>query len=585
MAKKSLHIIAILFFISILLTIVNYFWIKHNLYHLPPPWDQSAYINMSLQEYEILRQGNIIQFVKTVMTQAPHIAPLFPVTVIPFFMLFGVSIQTAYLVNGLYLFILFVSVFFAAEKIAGKKAAVVAVFLVSTFPAVIAYPRDFLFEFPLAALTALSYLFFLKSDSFSVRKHSALFGICAGLAVLTKTMGIVFFVMPFLYGIYVLLRGSKEIRKNVIYAFLAAFCVASVYYIPNFKHIFNYLFYYGVGKGSQYFDLGISSMFSLKYWTVYLEAIMYRGISLFYSLVFIVAAVAFLLAKGKKLSREYWLLWLWFICGYVLLSIPHNKGGEQYALSILPPLALITAVHISKISFKPVKYIMLTSALIIGMTNYVYQTKSERCLYDSFFFKGMPVFIPEHGICGMANRVNIYYDKQWEIEPLIHYMDTLNKGGHKNFIRVLLCVDHNFLNVNTLRLYATLNRLKGILNSDFEFDGVAYKPSDEKVIRQLLDDNDFIITKSGFQGPDFSNVNNPLLREIIKNSVPAKTFIMRTRCKEKIKINHKIDIAHNFKSLKFSFFILLFALGVRLYLAPKLFFPLKPGITTRIRLL
>lgn len=521
MKARPLYTIAILFLISSLLTVVNYFWIKHNISYLPPPWDQSAYIYMSLHEYDILRQGDIIQFVKTIMTQAPHIAPLFPITVIPFFMLFGVSIQTAYLVNGLYLFILLVSVFFAAEKIAGKKGAFVAVFLVSTFPAVIAYSRDFLLEFPLAALTALSYLFFLKSDSFEVRKHSVLFGICAGLTVLTKTMGIVFFVMPFIYGIYVFLRGSKEIRKNVTYAFLAAFCVISIYYIPNLKQIFGYLFYYGVGAGSQNFDQGAPNMYSLKYWTVYFENITYRGISVYYLLLFIAATAAILFSKKKRLSREYWMLWLWFICGYVLLSIPRNKGLEQYALPILPPLALITAVHLSKISLKPVKYIMLIAALIIGMTNYVYQTKSERCLYDSFFFKGRPVLVPENSMCRMQNAVDMTDD--WDISQLLNYMDNLNTDKSR-VINVLVAANHNFLNICNLKLFALLDKIKGDLSSDFLFEWIEDKsPAD---IEQLLSSSDFIITKTGFQGPSFANEKNSIVRNLLSDKAPLKSFQM-----------------------------------------------------------
>jgi 4-amino-4-deoxy-L-arabinose transferase-like glycosyltransferase len=523
MKVKTLYNIALLFLISAFLTVVNYFWIKYNLSHLPPPWDQSAYIYMSLNEYEILRQGDIIQFVKTVMTQAPHIAPLFPITVIPFFMLFGVSIQTAYLVNGLYIFILLVSVFFAAEKIAGKKAAFLSVFLVSTFPAVIAYSRDFLLEFPLAALTALSYLFFLKSDSFEGRKHSILFGICAGLAVLTKTMGIVFFVMPFFYGIYVFLRTSREIRKNIIYACLAAFCVISVYYIPNFKQIFGYLFYYGMGAGSQNYDQGVSSIYSLKYWTVYFENIAFRGISICYLFLFIASTVAILFSRKKKLSREYWMLWLWFICGYVLLSIPRNKGFEQYALPILTPLALITAVHISKISLKPAKYIMLIVALVIGMTNYVYQTKSERCLYDSFFFEGKPVLIPENSVCGMQNAVDINDD--WDIRPLLHYMDNLNTDKAR-VINVLVAANHNFLNICNLRLYAFLENSNGTLSSEFQFEMLANKPSDVEEVKQLMRESHFIITKTVYQGPDFGNLNNSIVKNLLSNKVPLKSFTM-----------------------------------------------------------
>ena len=483
-------------------------------------------MHMSLHEYQILRQGDVILLVKTIMTQAPHIAPLFPVTVMPFFMLFGISIQTAYLVNGLYLFILLLSVFFAAEKIAGRKAAFIAAFLVATFPAVIAYSRDFLLEFPLAALTALSYLFFLKSDSFALRKYAVLFGVSSGLAVLTKTMGIVFFVMPFLYGIYVFIRNSEETRKNVIWTFIAAFCVLAVYYIPNFKQIFGYLFYYGIGAGSQNYDQGASEMASFRYWTLYFEAIACRGISIPYILLFIVTAAAILFSKKKKLSREYWLLWLWFICGYVLLSIPHNKGFEQYALPILPPLAIIIAVHISKISFKTLKYIMLTSVLLIGTTNYVYQTRSERCLYDSFFFKGIPVLVSENSICRMQDAVDMRDD--WDITALLHHMDAFNNDKQR-IIRVLVAANHNFLNINSLRLYAFLENLKGGIHSEFQFEMLPVNPSDEDELKYLMKESHFIITKTGYQGPAFANVNNSLVKELLGNETSPKIFIISDR--------------------------------------------------------
>ena len=93
------HIIALLCFFTLILTFTNYFWIKNNLYHLPTPWDQSAYINMSLNEYEALRHGDVIQFIKIVLKQAPNLAPLFPVTTIPFFVIFGLDIYAAYLAN------------------------------------------------------------------------------------------------------------------------------------------------------------------------------------------------------------------------------------------------------------------------------------------------------------------------------------------------------------------------------------------------------------------------------------------------------------------------------------------------------
>jgi hypothetical protein len=108
---------------------------------------------------------------------------------------------------------------------------------------------------------------------------------------------------------------------------------------------------------------------------------------------------------------------------------------------------------------------------------------------------------------------------------LINYMDSTN-NDRSSVLRVLVGVDHNFLNVNTLRLYATLHRLKGDITSEFQFDGVAYKPSDEQTIRSLLDESDFIITKSGYQGPEFSNGNNTMLQDLLKNRNPLHELIV-----------------------------------------------------------
>lgn len=196
------QVIAFLFVFSLLLTFMNYLWINKNLANVPPPWDAAAYMNLSLNDYDVLRGGDLLQGIKTVLKQAPSQAPLFPLTSTPFYMLFGPDITIAYLTNFIYLFILFSSVYFITEGLAGKKAGFLSFFLVATFPAVIAYSRDYLFEFPLAAMVALSYLFFIKSDLFQNKKYSVLFGLSAGLSVLTKTMGMVFFVMPFFYAIY-----------------------------------------------------------------------------------------------------------------------------------------------------------------------------------------------------------------------------------------------------------------------------------------------------------------------------------------------------------------------------------------------
>lgn len=527
MKKNTFYIIAFIFAFSVLLTIVNYFWIKNNISRIPPPWDTAYYIYMGLNDYDALVHGGIVQFIRTFIGQAPTLAPLFPVTAVPFFAIFGIAINTAYICNSIYLFILFVAVFFIADHMAGRKAGYISVFLVATFPAVIAFSRDFLFEFPLAALTALSYLFLIKSDGFQKKKEAILFGICAGLSVLTKTMGIVFFVMPFFYGLIVFIKAknAQAVRKNILFCCLSAFLIASIFYLPNIKEIFGYLFYFGIGKGSENYNLGISDMWSLRYWTVYLHLIAERGISYGYAILFVISFIVFLLSKWKRLSVNYLLVWLWFLCGYLILSVPQNKGGERYALPILSSLAILMGVHIAKISMKSLRIIAIIAAFAIGATNYVYQTDVKDCDYARYSFGGYRMLTPIHITCFIKDEIQVDYAKNWNLMYMLRYMDNITRED-SNPIRVLLAVNHHLLNGCSLKLYAQMGKMTGILHSDFEIYNLPDKLLQENEIRQMIDESHFVITKTGFEGASFANLNDGIAKILLKKMPLPKTFDM-----------------------------------------------------------
>jgi hypothetical protein len=519
-------VIAVLFIFSFLLTVVNYLWINKNLSHVPPPWDAAAYMDISLHDYYGLVKGNPLQGINTILKQAPCQAPLFPLTSVPFYIVFGPDIAVAYLTNFIYLFILFISVYCITEGLSGEKAGFLAVFLIATFPAVIAYSRDYLFEFPLAAMVALSYLFLIKSELFQDKKYSILFGLSAGLSVLTKTMGMIFFVMPFFYGIYIYTKStSKTTRKNIIISFVIAFLVASVYYVTNFKDIFGYLFYFGFGKGSNWYTADLPAYLSLGNWTHYLESIAYRGISAGYALIFLITGILSLCRKDKKPLKTMYMIWLWFISGYFLLSIVPNKGFERFALPIIPPLAILIASQTMSISWKPLKVLIVFLVISIGALNYTYQTKTQNCQYEERHYGSIPLLIPIQITCNMHHWAQIPYEKNWNITPILEYLDT-HAGADSKTIHVLIAVDHNFLNYSNLTLYATLLKLKGLLHSDIVFESVAYKPNEEETIKQCIERNHFIVAKTGYQGPDFSNSNNHIVMRLIKDFTPLESFIM-----------------------------------------------------------
>ncbi|MBM4146297.1 MAG: phospholipid carrier-dependent glycosyltransferase [Nitrospira sp.] len=525
--RHSLYIIAILLALSIFLTLINHIWIENNFSRVPPPWDTAWYIYMGLNDYDSLWNGGSLRFIKTLLQQSPTHAPLLPASAVPFFILFGPDINTAYLVNGLYLFILFIAVYCITENLAGSKAAMLSIFCTATFPSVIALSRDFLLEFPLTALTSVSYLFFIRSDSFRSRKDSIFFGLFSGLSVLTKTMGMIFFVMPFFYAFYIFFKGKGPIaiRKNIILTLFTAFIVASVYYIPNFRNIFEYLFYFGFGEGAKPYSAGISSLFSVENWIIYLKNITCRGISNNFTILFILSAVLFLFTKCKKFSRDYFIVWLWFICGYILLSLSINKGGDRYALPILPPLAILISVHISRISLKPARYIITAFILSAGILNYVYQSATGNCNYKEVYYKNTPVFVRIHTTCTIKNELQMPYDKVWDVEQILRAIDKLNQARHKT-LHILIASDHHFLNFNTLMLYQKIDKIKGLSNIDLIFEKLPVNTVPEDEIRKIIDRNQFVITKDGFQGPVFSNGNNEIVKSALKDKTPLETFAM-----------------------------------------------------------
>lgn len=529
MDRKKINTFIILLSVSLNLTLINYIWITNNLSNIPPPWDTAWYIYMSLNDYDALQSGGFSLLMKTSMEQDPYHAPLFLLTGIISFIMFGPDINTAYLVNGIYLFVLISSVFFITKRLAGEKAAVLSAFFIATFPAVIAYSRDYYLEFPLAALTALSYLFFIRSESFKSKKDSILFGIFSGLSILTKTMGMVFFVMPFFYATYVFFKDkdSRTVRKNIIFSFITAMVVISLFYLPNFQNIFWYLFHFGFGEGSKDYSHGLSNLLSIPYWTIYLKAVAWRGISAMYTIIFLASAIIYLFKKNKNLPRDYFLIWLWFIFGYLLLSLPVNKGGERYALPILAPIAIVMAVHITNISLRPLRYCIIALSALVGIIAYSYQTGSEMCRYREVSYKSIPVLLPVHTTCniGNINGLGVPYNKAWDIMPILEYMESLNENVSEP-ISVLIGFDHYFLNGCTLHLYAELGRLKGTLDSNFLIQGVENKQLGEEEIKRFIEKNQFVMTKTGFQGPDFSNMNNHVITDFFKGSKPSRSFVM-----------------------------------------------------------
>jgi hypothetical protein len=361
----------------------NIVWLTRHFLTIPPPWDQAFYLYMGLRYLRAFSDHGLGALVREFMHLSPDVAPLFPLTSLPLYLLFGPSRFVAYMTNALYLFLLLSGVYLLGAYIYGRRAGILAAFVMATFTATVNYSRDYLLEFPATSFVTLGLYAFIRSAEFRHRPWCLAFGALVGLSVLTKTMTGVFFIGPVLYALGCLMRQRQLTSplRNGVLAGAVSFLVASIWWGPNFRTAFGYLVYYGFQAGSVPYNkggFGILTVENLRYYALALvnhgTACLYAG--LFAALLF-VRGMPRVFGVWRKDSEEIGAgceegyLWVWLLTGYAILTLVSNKGEERYAQPLLPPIALLMAGSIEAIGQQWVRRAALGMVVAIGGFNYL----------------------------------------------------------------------------------------------------------------------------------------------------------------------------------------------------------------------
>jgi hypothetical protein len=307
-----------------------------------------------------------------------------------------------------------------------------------------------------------------------------------------------------------------------------AAAVASVYYLPNFKDILGYLQYFGFGQGSEHYAGAGTDPFSAVYWTGYLWAIAHKGISYGYSWIFVLALAAYAFSKDRAPPRDYWLTWLWFWVGYLLLSIPLNKGGERYALPILAPLAILTAVHISKTQWRALRYTMVAASIAVGAVIYVDQTWVEHCHSPlrRLSVLGVHLSTPLYGTCVLQHELRTDPSQVWQPTEILRYIAEHHERQTEPE-RLLLASNYHFLNCNILGMYEKLGELDGSLPARSTCTWLPpFEPVSKEDIEAMIQRHDWLVFKTGFQGPEFANRNAAAVQDLMRSRTPVARFPM-----------------------------------------------------------
>ncbi|MGH8071195.1 MAG: ArnT family glycosyltransferase, partial [Candidatus Entotheonellia bacterium] len=393
---------------------------------------------MGLRYVHALADGGPVALIREFIRLSPDVAPLFPLTTVPLYLLFGPSRLMAYLTNVFYLALLLSAVYLLGAFVYSRRTGAFAVFVVATFTATVNYSRDYLLEFPSAAFIALGMYALIRSEAFRHRRWCVAFGALAGLAVLTKTMGGVFFIGPVLYAFGCLIRHRQLTSERLLNSLLAVgvgVLAAAIWWVPNFRTAVGYLVYYGFRAGSEPYSKGGSDILTLQNLGYYALALMNYGTSFLYALLF-ACLMLFRGVRGVlrldegasakvKVVRQESMLWVWLLMGYAILTLVPNKGEERYAQALLPPIALLLSGAVECLLQRWWKRLVVALIALIGGFNYLGLTDELPLMPRKLELHPIALISMEYPhYSWVRSKIHPTADLQWPISDILALLST-----------------------------------------------------------------------------------------------------------------------------------------------------------------
>ena len=507
----------------LLFHIINNFIIITN-DNTPLLWDGGDYFLKSLKYYDVFTNfgSDFISRFNAVSTYRP---PLFMLSSLPLYLVFGRSTDVAIMTNILYLIILVLSVYGIGRWLRNKEVGLMSAFIVSVFPIIFGSSRVYWQDFPLTAMVSLSIYLLIRTDCFKDRKYSLLFGVSAGLGMLTKWTYFVFLSGPFFYFIISAFRDKTEDDKkrdksklNAIISILVGIVVASFWYIPNGLDIAGKLFGLSVGITGETGEnvtrfqqlgetIGPSGIFNIKSFTYYAGQLVSHQITFFFAILLTIFTFFFLKRRDKKMI---WTLLLWIVVSVVAFTLIKNKTMRN-TIPMLPAIALIIASGIIEIEKKGLRIGICVIVVIVGFSQYMFTSYGASYLPERISIKipiGEVIFFQQHENYSYA----LYKAKtvDWKADEILNVIASTS--GEKKNVKIVLMPRDAF----SWMAFEYSSYLKGM---PFTFIGAVDAP------KSVLDSDYVLIKEGGFVVPWFLMDNIQRAYELIQNNIEDFTLI------------------------------------------------------------
>lgn len=528
MKEKLLNTNAYLGVLGILIVyhfLSNITWIA--LSTAPVPWDQAGHTRLALQFADYFTSFGFLRIIDyfSISTYYP---PLIHTIVGILTIFFGHPVQTGEIVISLFfgasIFLIYV---YALDLFKNERIALLSALIFSFLPIIYEHSRWFLLEIPQVTFLLLCLIFLNRSRNFSDKRNVMYFFISLGLAALTKWTSLVYIFVPFIISAYYLIKSlneNKNISKSLIFKYLLIFIlITAPWYLINLSTFLSQSLPNLQGESSD-----PASILTLQNFLFYLQLFINFQVTLFLSLIFLIASIYFFL-KNKNPHRLMFGTTIIFI--YLLFSIISNKDW-RYTLPILPFVAIILGVFLNFVSekFKIMgKIAVILITLILISYHIILSFRPPALSYQK------AIKIP---IIGWIDYINIndnlahsYNKDEWPQRNILTSLKPINERTW-----ILCLVDQERFNPGNLFLERDM---LGMRNFEVESPPPLVFETDEESKSYLLKFSYVLIAEDKLGNPATRNIE---VFHQLKDAVERKASGFKKTKKYKLPNGDKLDL-------------------------------------------
>lgn len=432
--KSNIVIIVILIGICFFHIISNYLWIKEDvLSWYPEKYYLLIHKNIIFFSLREIIHGNL-SFLDKFISAAKLIRSniswgwgvIFYIYTAYINLVFGNTTNVSLMTNIPAFILLIIFIFLIGKEIAGRKAGLLAAFLISFYPGIYGMSRSYGVDFPLITMVTISAYILVTKDITKIR-YSLLFGLIMGLTLLIKGTGAYFLIGPLVYifyqHIYKIIRSrQRDNFRQILRIFLSftLFIILILSFLSlmwgpmRIKYLFSRYIYHLV-----FFPLFVHRRHF--YWVCPYNAFDIRSIFFYiFEMMYSMSKLLFLffcigsLLFWKNRLRYKMIIYFWILVPYIIFTLSINKAGRYY-FPVLPALALVTATGILQIKLRKCKIILVTAIGSLSLLQF----------YDlSFGTTFLPQSLYKHPDYSFV----AYLPQKCEEDKVItHFLETINK--------------------------------------------------------------------------------------------------------------------------------------------------------------